>query len=246
MYSRLIYFYSLELLFRLIYIFVSFIFCLSVASLNSHYLLFFEFYPFVQLGQRKFIATNVMDLFNTLWLLIIFKSLFFVFPYWLFHLYKFNSSSWYFYQLKFFKQFFLLFICFFFVSFLIFYFIFLPCILFLFTKLDVGHINLFEIFMEFRILSYVKWVLTFQYFISTFNLILFLVIFHFYFFVKLNSIYFVIKYYRKFFIFIILFILFLLMPSDGFMQGFLVGFIFLIFEAVFLFVCYKLCYKNKF
>nr|YP_009490383.1 SecY [Gracilaria edulis]AWH62512.1 SecY [Gracilaria edulis] len=246
MYSRLIYFYSLELLFRLTYIFISFVFCLSIASLNSHSLLFFEFYPFIRLGQKKFIVINVMDLFNTLWLLIIFKSLFFIFPYWLFHLYKFNSSSWYKYQLKFFKRLLLWFTSLYFIYFFLFYFFILPCVLFLLTKLNVGHNSLFEVFMEFRILSYVKWVLTFQYFISSLNLIFFIVILNFYFFFKLNSIYFIIKYCRKFFICVILFILFLLIPPDGFIQGCLVGFIFLIFEAVFLFVCYKWCYKNKF
>nr|YP_011003654.1 Sec-independent protein translocase component TatC [Gracilaria eucheumatoides]WPS66056.1 Sec-independent protein translocase component TatC [Gracilaria eucheumatoides] len=244
MVHRLIYFYSLELIFRFIYICISFLLCISVASFNSYYLLFFEVYPFIKLGLKKFIITNVMDLFNTLWLLTISKSLIFVLPYWIFHLYKFSSSSWYSYQLKFFKQ--SLFFSFFFslTSLIIFNLSFLPPILSLLTTWSYKSNNLFYIFAEFRIISYIKWVLLFQYFIGYISLVFFLLILQLQLFIKLDSFYFLAKYYRKFFVFGIICILFILIPPDGLMQGLVIGASFLILEIVFLFVCYKLCNKK--
>nr|YP_011017011.1 twin arginine protein translocation system - TatC protein [Gracilaria hainanensis]WQB61689.1 twin arginine protein translocation system - TatC protein [Gracilaria hainanensis] len=246
MYFRLIYFYSLELVFRLIYIFISFFLCIVAASLNVYYLIFFEVYPFVKYELKKFIVTNVMDLFNVLWLLVIFKSFFFVFPYWIFQLYKFSSSGWYVYQFKFFNRsfylsFFTALICLIFL-----HFVLLPFTLFILTKWEMSSTNLFNIFVEFRIISYMKWILTFRYFIGSFSFLVFLFILHLWFLVKTSQIYFLIKYFRKLFMFGILCVLFLLMPPDNFLQIFCIGFIFLIFELVFLFVCYKLCNVNFF
>nr|YP_009490458.1 SecY [Gracilaria textorii]AWH62611.1 SecY [Gracilaria textorii] len=241
MYSKLIYFYSLELIFRLIYVFISFLLCLFVASINIYYLILFEVYPFVIYELKKFIVTNVMDLFDVLWLLVISKSFFFVFPYWIFQLFKFNSSSWYLYQIRFFRRsfyfsFLIILIYLFFVHFGL-----LPFVLSALTKWEINNTNLFDIFVEFRVISYIKWVLTFRYFLGTLNFFALLLALHLWFLVKLNRIYFFIKYYRKPFIFGILFMLFLLIPSDNFLQIFCVGFVFLTFELVFLFVCYKLC-----
>lgn len=91
--TRLIYFYSIEFGFRLFYIFLSFCFCLLISSFNIYNILFFETYPFLKFASRKFIVTNVMDLFDVLCLLFFSKAVFFVFPYTMFQLYKFNSSS---------------------------------------------------------------------------------------------------------------------------------------------------------
>nr|YP_009511837.1 Sec-independent protein translocase component TatC [Gracilaria gracilis]AXI97714.1 Sec-independent protein translocase component TatC [Gracilaria gracilis] len=242
---KLIYFYSIELVFRLLYIFISFFLCAFVASLNLYYLILFEVYPFVMYELKKFIVTNVMDLFNVLWLLIISKSLLFVFPYWIFQLYKFSSSSWYLYQLRFFKK---SFYFSFFVSLIclsLAHFGLLPFTLYILTRWEINNINLFSIFVEFRIINYVKWVLTFRYFISSFFFFTFLFIFHLWFLMAMNRIYFLIKYYRKSLLFGILCIIFLLIPPDNFLQIFFIGLTFFIFEFVFLFVCYKLC-KTEF
>nr|YP_010199832.1 Sec-independent protein translocase component TatC [Hydropuntia urvillei]UAD89840.1 Sec-independent protein translocase component TatC [Hydropuntia urvillei] len=244
MISKLIYFYSFELLFRLIYICISFFLCIGIASFNSYYLILFEVYPFIKLGLKKFIITNVMDLFNTLWLLIISKSLIFVLPYWLSHLYRFNSSGWYFYQLEFFKQSLLFSLLFSLTCLVMFNLSFLPVILSLLTAWNYEENNSFNILVEFRILSYIRWVLIFQYLVSYVILIFFLLIWQFQLFMKPSSFYFWIKSYRKFFLFGFICILFVLIPPDGLMQGLIMGLSFLILEIVFLFVCYKLCAKK--
>nr|YP_009511812.1 Sec-independent protein translocase component TatC [Gracilaria ferox]AXI97689.1 Sec-independent protein translocase component TatC [Gracilaria ferox]UAD89640.1 Sec-independent protein translocase component TatC [Gracilaria ferox] len=241
MYSKLIYFYSLELFFRLIYVFISFLLCVFIASMNIYYLVFFEVYPFIVYELKKFIVTNVMDLFDVLWLLVISKSFFFVFPYWIFQLFKFNSPSWYLYQIRFFYKsfyfsFWMVLIYLFFVHFSL-----LPFILSMLTKWEIDNTNLFDIFVEFRIISYIRWVLAFRYFIGTFSFFILLLILHLWFLIKTKRIYFLIKYYRKLFIFGILCMLFLLIPPDNFLQIFCIGSIFLTFELVFLFICYKLC-----
>nr|YP_009511787.1 Sec-independent protein translocase component TatC [Gracilaria caudata]AXI97664.1 Sec-independent protein translocase component TatC [Gracilaria caudata] len=241
MYHKLIYFYSVEFFFRLFYIFVSFFLCIIVASLNTYYLILFEVYPFVTYELKKFIVTNIMDLFDMIWYLVISQSFFFVFPYWIFQLYKFSSSSWYLYQLKFFKKSFYFSFSLTFLSLSLIHFGLLPFILYFLTKWEVKNDDLFSIFVEFRVISYINWVLTFRYFLGSLIFLIFLVILHLWFLMKINYIYFLIKHYRKSFIFGILCILFLVTPPDGFLQGFFLILIFLIFETVFLFVCYKLC-----
>nr|YP_009019514.1 SecY [Gracilaria salicornia]AHG53101.1 SecY [Gracilaria salicornia]AMR57151.1 SecY [Gracilaria salicornia]UAD89790.1 Sec-independent protein translocase component TatC [Gracilaria salicornia] len=246
MFLKLIYFYSFELIFRLIYIVISFFLCVFISSLNIYYLIFFETYPFVMYELKKFIVTNVMDLFDILWLLVLSKSSFFVFPYWIFQMYKFSSSSWYLYQFKFFSWSF----CFSFTIILLFlvfiHFGLLPLILVILTKWEANNSTLFAILVEFRILNYIKWVLTFRYFSGSIGFFGLLVVVQFWFLIKTNQIYFLVKNYRKPFIFGLLCILFLLMPPDNLLQIFCVGFIFLVFESVFLFICYKLCNLNFF
>nr|UAD89890.1 Sec-independent protein translocase component TatC [Gracilariopsis chorda] len=244
MHSRLIYFYSLEFGFRLFYVFLSFCFCLLINSFNIYNILFFETYPFLKFTSRKFIVTNVMDLFDVICLLLFSKAFFFIFPYVIFQLYKFNSSSWYTYQCIFFKK------CIkfaFISSLLILIFIqisLLPFLLQFLTRWEIHTDSIINIFVEFRLLSYIKWVLTFRYFISSLSFFIFLLFFQLWLLISIEWVYFLIKYYRKVFIFITLFILFLLMPPDGFLQIFLTFLVCTIFEIVFLFVCYKLSNIN--
>nr|YP_009511913.1 Sec-independent protein translocase component TatC [Gracilariopsis mclachlanii]AXI97840.1 Sec-independent protein translocase component TatC [Gracilariopsis mclachlanii] len=244
MYTRLIYFYSVELGFRLFYIFLSFCFCLLISSFNIYNILFFETYPFLKLASRKFIVTNVMDLFDVLCLLFFSKAILFSFPYAMFQLYKFSSSSWYVYQCFFFRR------CmkFAFVTSLIvlifIQLILLPLLLQFLTLWEIREDSLINIFVEFRLLSYVKWVLTFRYLISSLSFFIFLLLSQIWLLMDIKRVYFLIKCYRKMFIFITLFVLFLLIPPDGFLQIFLILLICIIFEAVFLFVCYKLSNTN--
>nr|ATG87358.1 SecY [Gracilaria chouae] len=244
MHSRLIYFYSLEFGFRLFYVFLSFCFCLLINSFNIYNILFFETYPFLKFTSRKFIVTNVMDLFDVICLLFFSKAFFFIFPYVIFQLYKFNSSSWYTYQCIFFKKC----IKFAFISSLL----ILICksirtkssILYILTKWEIKNNHLFTILVEFRIISYIQWVVVFRYSISSFTFLGILLLRHAWVLLKISQIYFLIKHYRKSLIFVILCILFLLTPPDGFLQFLLIMLIFSIFEIVFLLVCYKLHNKE--
>nr|YP_010199682.1 Sec-independent protein translocase component TatC [Gracilaria domingensis]UAD89590.1 Sec-independent protein translocase component TatC [Gracilaria domingensis] len=241
MFSKLIYFYSLELILRLIYVFISFLLCVFAASMNVYYLIFFEIYPFVLPELKKFIVTNVMDLFEVLWILVISKAFFFVFPYWIFQLSEFSSSSWYSYQIRFFKKSFHFSFLMILVYLFLIHFGLLPFVLSILTKWDINKTNLFDIFIELRVTSYVQWVLAFRYVLGSLGFFTLLLILHSWLLIKISKIYVLIKYYRKLFIFGILCILFLLIPSDNFLQIFCIVAVFLIFELIFLFVCYKLC-----
>nr|YP_004062188.1 SecY [Gracilariophila oryzoides]ADR03204.1 SecY [Gracilariophila oryzoides]APC24937.1 Sec-independent protein translocase [Gracilariophila oryzoides] len=244
MYSHLIYFYYQELIFRLFYIFISFCLCLIVNSFNIYNILFFETYPSLKFSPQKFIVTDVMDLFDVIYILFFSKSFLFIFPYAMFQLYKFNSSNWYIYQWVFFKK--SLKLAFLFsLAVLIFIHIgLLPSILQFLTKLETNMDPTINIFVEFRLINYVKWVLTFRYFISSLSFISFLIFFQIWFLLSTEWVYFFTKYYRKIFIFSALFILYLVTPPDGFSQIFFIIFTFVIFEIVFLFVCYKLSNIN--
>nr|YP_009130777.1 SecY [Agarophyton chilense]AKA27632.1 SecY [Agarophyton chilense]ASP44560.1 SecY [Agarophyton chilense]UAD89515.1 Sec-independent protein translocase component TatC [Agarophyton chilense] len=242
--QKLIYLYSIEIFFRLFYICLSFFFCMIIASLNIYYLILFEVYPFVIFEIKKFIVTNVMDLFSIVWFLIVSKSFFFTFPYCIFHISRFCTTSWYQYQLKFFSKSFNTAFLFSLICLNIFYFCLLPFILHLLTKWEIRDTNLFGIFVEFRIVSYVKWVLAFRYFIGSLSFLVGLIVIHSWTLLTIDRIYFFIKYYRKVFLFGSLCFLFLLIPPDVFLQAFLIGLVFFIFEIVFIFICYKFCSIN--
>nr|YP_009511887.1 Sec-independent protein translocase component TatC [Gracilariopsis longissima]AXI97814.1 Sec-independent protein translocase component TatC [Gracilariopsis longissima]UAD89915.1 Sec-independent protein translocase component TatC [Gracilariopsis longissima] len=244
MYPNLIYFYSLEFGFRLFYIFISFCLCLIVNSFNIYNIIFFETYPFLKLASKKFIVTNVMDLFDVICLMFFSKSFFFSFPYVMFQLYKFNSSSWYTYQCVFFKKSIKLAFLFSLAILIFIHIGLLPSILQFLTKWEISTDSIINIFVEFRLINYVKWVLTFRYFISSICFFSFLIFFQLWFLLSIELVYFLTKYYRKIFTFSVLFILFLVTPPDGFLQIFFTFFAFVIFEIVFLFVCYKLSNIN--
>lgn len=62
--KSLVYFYSTELVYRFLYISLSFIFCIIITLLNIQILLLVETYPFLQFSNKKFIVTQTTDLID--------------------------------------------------------------------------------------------------------------------------------------------------------------------------------------
>nr|YP_009511938.1 Sec-independent protein translocase component TatC [Melanthalia intermedia]AXI97865.1 Sec-independent protein translocase component TatC [Melanthalia intermedia] len=219
---------------------VSFFSCLIVSNIFIDTLLFFETYPFLTFTTRKFIANNVMDLFDTVWLLTISQSFTFIFPYWIYQLYKFNCSSWYKYQLEFFKKSIFISLLSTLVILFITHLIFVPWILQFLAQWEIITSPLLKILIELRVLNYIRWVLAFRYISSSLWFLIFVVLIHLWFLLNTVFVYFLIRTYRKIFVFGILAFLFLLIPPDGLLQFFLVVSIFTLFEVIFFIVCYKI------
>nr|YP_010881025.1 Sec-independent protein translocase component TatC [Grateloupia cornea]WIA66143.1 Sec-independent protein translocase component TatC [Grateloupia cornea] len=242
----MIYFYSAEIIFRLIYIFISFISCGIISIYNINWLLFVLTYPLLKPFTKKFITTHVTDLFDVVWILTNSISFLFVLPLVFYQLLNFFKSSWYTYQINTLKT--------------IHYYacivlsaittscytIFLPTtlnFLIYWEKIEQTD-SLLMINAEFRILDFVYWALNFQYSFAFLVFSYLVIASSLWILIKPTKVYFLIKSYRKQFSFCSLTLLFFLSPPDVFLQFFLVLFVIVLYEIVFFFVCYKISNLN--
>nr|AHX02561.1 SecY [Sebdenia flabellata] len=243
--NLLISFYSIEILIRLMYVFFSLILCLFIIVYNIHTLLLFETYPFLNLSNKKFIITHVTDLFDTTWTLISLSFLC-ILPIFCYQLFNFFKASWYNYQLRFSRKLFLLVSITMTVVSILSYFFLIPTILKFLTQWDkLNQINNFLfIETEFILLHYIFWVLSFQYNIMNITIIFSVLLSQIWLWYKLENIYWLMKFYRKQLTFLTLCILFILSPTDVFLQFVIISFTYLFYEIIFLVICYKLTNSN--
>lgn len=240
-----IYFYIIEFFYRFFYIFVSFCCCCSILYLNIQILFLIETYPFLQFSEKKFIATHVTDLFDCIWLLLISTSFLSIFPLFIFHLIQFFKTSWYksqFYLAKWLLIFptviywVFLFLC---------YLNIFPLVLSFLEQWEIKKLSsILSIEVEFRILSYLTWILSIRYFMSFFNFILFVSLINFILLFDSKDLYRNIKRYRKQFSFSTILTLFFFIPPDIYLQFFVIFITFIFYEIIFFFLCYKICNLN--
>nr|YP_008963791.1 preprotein translocase subunit SecY [Grateloupia angusta]AGO19304.1 preprotein translocase subunit SecY [Grateloupia angusta] len=242
----LIYFYSVEITFRFIYIFTSFILCGIISIYNTNWLLLVLTYPFLKLFTKKFIITHVTDLFDVAWILANSTSLLFILPLVFFQLLNFFKPSWYIYQIDILKAIFYYACIALSVITVLCYMTFLPTtlnFLIYWEKIEQGS-SILTIDTEFRILNFIYWVLNFQYSFAFLILLYLVIISLLWILIKFIKVYFLIKLYRKQLSFCSLVLLFFLSPSDIFLQFFLIFFVTLFYEVVFFFVCYRVSNSN--
>ena len=238
----LIYFYFLELGYRIGYILTSFTICLIIAFQNIELLLLVETYPFLELSHKKFIVTQTTDLINSIWLLVFSNSFFVVFPMFFYQIIGFSKTGWYCYQLDFSIKIliFPLVICY--VSVFFCYFKIFPVILNFLTHWNLDQIKVFlSLEIEFRILNYLHWILLLRYCFSFLTYIFVMLIIQINYLVFSQNIYAIIKYHRKKICFSTILVLFILAPPDIFLQFFIIFITFVIYEFIFFILCYKTC-----
>nr|YP_010937578.1 protein translocase subunit SecY [Grateloupia asiatica]WKW95608.1 protein translocase subunit SecY [Grateloupia asiatica] len=236
------------MLFRLTYVFISFILCGIISIYNINWLLLILTYPFLKLFTKKFITTHVTDLFDVVWILTNSFSFSFILPLTFYHLLNFFKSSWQTYQINILKTTYYHACIVLSVITILCYTIFLPTTLnFLIYWEKIEQTNsLLMIDTEFRILNFVYWALNFHYSFAFLTFLYLVITFLFWTLTKPTRIYFLIKLYRKQFSFCSLILLFFLSPPDVFLQFFLVLFVIIFYEIVFFFVCYKLSNSNHY
>nr|YP_010921940.1 Sec-independent protein translocase component TatC [Grateloupia turuturu]YP_010986438.1 SecY-independent protein translocase component TatC [Pachymeniopsis lanceolata]WIM51246.1 Sec-independent protein translocase component TatC [Grateloupia turuturu]WOL37406.1 SecY-independent protein translocase component TatC [Pachymeniopsis lanceolata] len=242
----MIYFYSIEITFRFIYIFISFILCGIISIYNVNWLFLVLTYPFLKLFNKKFIITQVTDLFNVTWILTNSISFLFILPLTFWQLLNFFKPSWYTYQIDILKVAFQYAFIVLGAAAVLCYATFLPSILnfLIYWEKIEQNSSILTIDTEFRILNFICWVLNFQYSFAFLILLYLVVISLLWILMKFIKVYFLIKLYRKQLSFFSLVLLFFLLPPDIFLQFFLIFFINIFYEAVFFFVCYKVSNSN--
>nr|YP_010027356.1 Sec-independent protein translocase [Sarcopeltis skottsbergii]QOS04477.1 Sec-independent protein translocase [Sarcopeltis skottsbergii] len=238
--NSLFYFYSIEVVYRYFYIVISFIFCVIIAFLHVQILLLVETYPFLQFSSKKFLVTQTTDLFDVVWILIFSTSLLFVFPLFFYQIVLFSKNSWYEYQTYFIYKLLLFSLLTYIFSLILCYFYFLPALLDFLSQWEIKQsASILNVEIEFRILNYINWILSFRYiFCFLFYIILFF-FFFFHFLLELNVKYNLLKFHRNLFIFLNTFFLFFVVPSDILLQFFIIFFSFIFYEILFFILCYK-------
>nr|AHX02515.1 SecY [Schimmelmannia schousboei] len=230
-----------ELIFIFFYFSFSLVLCILVSISNLHSLILFETYPFLQFSNKKFIITHITDIIDIVWFLVLSNSLLSVFPLLFFQLTKFFSSSWYIYQLRFSNKVFVYSYFAFILILIICYLQIIPITLSFLSQWEYLRKpnSILNIELEFRILSYILWTLAFRNYIGCFIFIIFIIINKVRFLYHMKSVYIFSKLYRKQVVFFNLFCLFLISPSDIFLQFLSLFLILVFFEIVFFFICYK-------
>jgi sec-independent protein translocase protein TatC len=233
--------YLREIQWRFFYVLFSLFlaFCTTLYFIDSF--LLFETYPLVKIEHKKFIATHITELFNSIIQFCFFVSYVSSFPVFSYHTYKFFSPSFYSYQLQIIK-FYIVMVCsiWVFSSFLT-YKIMLPTLFSFFIQWETQLIDsLFLLKLEARIQDYLTWVnriynlvnVFIQFFCYLLTLLFTLcntnVSFHFF------------KLYRKHFIFLVLLFLYILLPPDFPLQIFIVIIVSILSECIFFILCFRL------
>nr|YP_009295541.1 SecY-independent transporter protein [Mastocarpus papillatus]AOL58025.1 SecY-independent transporter protein [Mastocarpus papillatus] len=236
----LLYSYSIELLYRLSYIVISFIFCIIITFLNVQTLLLVETYPFLQFLSKKFIVTGTTDLIDVVWVLVFSTSLLSSFPLFFYQLIQFSKNSWYIYQISFSLKLLISSLTVYLVSLVFCYTTFLPVVLEFLAQWETKQTgSILNIKIEFRILSYIRWILSFRYVFSFSILTVFLWVTFIYLLLNPIIAYRTVKSRRKLFVFLTIFSFFLLIPPNVFLQFFIISNAFIFYEVLFFFFCYK-------
>ena len=240
------YIYCFEFFVRLFYILLSFFFCLLVIFYHNTVILLFETYPAIKFSYNKFLVTQIIDLFETLWLTCFYFSYLVIFPLVSFHSYCFFSNGWYFYQKKLFFGMNFLFWIIFLSCFLLSHYHIAPYFLVFLFQWEKKDISLFSIMVENRIYTYVNWILVFNWFFSfVFSFLITNIIFSFC-FLKSNIFYNSLKAYKKIIVFLLVTIIFFLIPPyyEFLFQIFIILLVFLLYELLFFFSCIKIFQLN--
>nr|YP_009114059.1 preprotein translocase subunit SecY [Ahnfeltia plicata]AHB62122.1 preprotein translocase subunit SecY [Ahnfeltia plicata]UAT97984.1 preprotein translocase subunit SecY [Ahnfeltia plicata] len=232
--------YIAELFFRTLYVFISFIFCTIILFYHVDLILLLETYPFLKFSHKKFIATQVTDLFDTACVLCVWFSFTAVFPLVYYQTYLFLCASWYKYQVIFFKELCLCVWFSFLASISIFHINLLPRVLEFFSHWEMRGNHLFlQVEVESRISLYVYWILSFQCFFGYLIYTLLFLFVNLFYLVDITSFYKLLQTYRKQGIFMTIVLIFFLAPPEPSLQLFLVLIVILLYELLFLFSCLK-------
>lgn len=219
------------MLIRLAYIFISFGLCTIIAFFNINILLLVETYPYLKFANKQFIVIHTTDLINVIWTLSTSVSFLFVFPFYFYQLFLFFKSSWYTYQIEFIKTNIIVSVLFYITSFFVCYIYVIPMFLKFLSQWEVKYFkNTLSILFDLRIFDYINWILLMKYSICCFIYVITLFIIKVYYLVNFKKIYKLIKLYKKQVFFINLLFLFILSPSDLFLQLYLIFLNFILIE----------------
>lgn len=240
--------YVLDLFICLIYTLVSYLLCWIVFFNYIEILFLFEVYPLLYvLSTKRFILTQVTQLFNSIWFFSLVMSTIFTYPLLTYQFKYFLSSSWYSYQIRLYsnltkKNEFL-----FVIIYLSIHFFLIPNILIFFLYWEVSdEYSLLRIEAEISFYYYLLWLTTFKLTLIIILIILIKIFMLIFYIIDVNLSYFYLLKFKKIFIFSIICFLFLLTPPEFISQIFITFCVSLFVELFFFHTCIKYLIKNAY
>jgi hypothetical protein len=229
------------------YVLFSFLSCWIIFFYNREIIFLFEVMPVVStLIQKRFIATQLTQIFNTTWFLCTLLSFMFNFPLFIYNINLFFIPSWYTYQIRFYRILLTIFIT---IFFLIYYFcqlVVLPHIIFFFLYWEIlNEYSLLKIEAEISLFFYIKWIFILKFFISFFISVFFHFSIFLFYILNNKNLYFLLQHQKKKLLFSLTCITFLIVPPDFLLQLLIVLLLFLLIECFLFFVCIKLFFNSK-
>lgn len=232
--------YFIELKWRFFYVLLSFIITFIIALSSIDLILLFEVYPFIKCDHKKFIATHITELFNSVFYASWGVSYVLTFPVLIYHTSNFFSNSWYVYQKFVFVGISYLLYATWILSFIIIYTNLLPQT-FEFFKQWESKIpsSLFQVTLDTRIQYYLLWVNNVYNFISFLLSTVLVTLLITLFFVSPRKLYINLKIFRRIIVLMVTSFALLFIPPDIFLQIMLFLLNFSSFELLFFVTCFR-------
>nr|WCH57963.1 Sec-independent protein translocase component TatC [Calliblepharis sp.] len=223
-----------------------FIFCNFIIFCNLPLIFLIESYSFLKLYTSKFLLINITDLFDIIWYTCIQNSFLFSYIFFYYQLISFNKPGWYLYQ-HFFKDLLYKSSIFIILLFLLFYyFYYFHLILKFLTQWDIIYFkDILNIEFELSLLNYVKWLFWVKIYFGFLFYLVFLIIFKMFYLIYKKTLYIIFKFYKNQILFFIITFLFLLSPSEAYIQFLLLIISFLLVEFLFFFICFIIINSNS-
>nr|AVK39573.1 Sec-independent protein translocase [Sheathia arcuata] len=244
MYPLIIYFK--EIFWRIFYCILSLILIVIISFYYIEFIFLFELYPLIKLSHKKFIATHITELFDSVLQMCFFMISINGFPLIAYHIFTFFKSSWFNYQITLVWRYLFILLILVYLSFFFTNIFLLPQMYNFFTQWEMfQESKILHISLEARIYLYLQWINctynSISFFFSLSLIILFLILL----FLPPYKFYLFIKLYKKQILFIQILILFILSPPDFWVQVFLVFASSLLLEFFFFISCFRVNQTKK-
>ena len=236
---KLYYIYVSDLFFKLIYCLISFLFTFIICFTNINNFFLFEIMPFLKIFYyKRFIITQINQLFNVVWTLSFFYGSIFIYPLVILKYLIYFKSSWFSGQKNLYK----FFLYFSFINYIIFFFFchlnIVPFILNFFLSWElIDKSYLLRIETEISFYYYLFWLISLKNSLSLVMVCMcnfFLAIFSL---KKILFLHYFFRHYKNSLGFVIITLIYFLIPPDFIIQFLLFLFIYFIIELFFLFFC---------
>lgn len=238
MYPSTIYFK--EVTWRLFYCLLSSIIVFFITFYYIEFLFLFEVYPFIKFTHKRFIATHITELFNSVLQTCFFITCISEFPLFAYHILAFFSNCWFSYQFTL-LRFYIFLVLLLFLQTLFFTNIYLlPKIFDFFTQWEALSVTLFQVELDTRILTYLLWVNHVYSFVNFSFSLFFTILFLFVLFMSPYQFYSYLNSYKKQVMFMVLLIFMIISPPDFWIQLMLITFSIFFIEISFFLSCFRM------
>ena len=239
--------YILDFSLRVMYLLFSYLFCSVIFFQYNETIILFETTSVIfTLDQKRFIATQLTQIFNTVWFLCTALSFIFIFPLTTYNIKLFFASGWYKYQVHFYNQIFITFTIFFYLNHFFCQLVLIPQLASFFLYWEIiDEYSLLKVEAEISLLFYIKWAFALKFLIAFVWSLGYTVIVLLIYFLDSKRLYSSVLTQKRKTLFVLLTLFTFLVPPDFSVQILATLSLFLTTECFSFFLCLKLLFKNS-